>query len=112
MGAIVRGETAQHNRGCTPPPTAVRPVLYWAAMNAAHFRMLYRGHRDKLFEAWNRLPQQEFDAIGGDLARFVALVERVYRTPGTGVLHELDAVQRNIDAGIVADYAPVLPVEE
>lgn len=81
-------------------------------MDAAHFRTLYRDHRDKLFEAWNRLPQQEFGALGGDLAHFVALVERVYRTPSTGVLCELDAVQHNIDAGIDADYAPVLPVEE
>lgn len=81
-------------------------------MTSDDFRHLFTQHRDKLFEAWNRVPPKEFDAINGDLAAFVALVARVYKTPRSVILRELDAVERNIADNITDDYAPRLPPEE
>lgn len=81
-------------------------------MNSDTFRPLFAQHRDKLFEAWNRIPQKEFDAVNGDLTAFIALVARVYKTPRSVILRELDAVERNIADNITDDYAPRLPPEE
>lgn len=76
------------------------------------FRHLFTQHRDKLFEAWNRVPQHEFDASNGELAAFIAIVQRIYQTPRSVILRELDAVARNIADNITDDYAPRLPPEE
>lgn len=81
-------------------------------MDQATFHTLFTEHRDKLFEAWNRLPPQEFDAVQGDLEAFLALTARVYQVPRKVILRELAAVQHNIDDGITDDYAPRLHPEE
>lgn len=81
-------------------------------MNAKTFKILFRAHRDKLSEAWNRLTDRDLDWINGDLFRFVQAVTEVYQTPKDAILRELDAVKRNIDAKISADLAPHLDPEE
>lgn len=81
-------------------------------MNAKIFQTLFKNHRKKLSAAFIKLSDKDWLAIQGDLARFLAKATQVYNIPPEVLLKELDAIKKNIDAGIEADYVPYLdPIE-
>lgn len=75
------------------------------------FKKFHTLHFDKLFEAWNQIPEEKLKKAA-DLNTFCALIEETYRTPKEVILKELDAVEHNIREGIRADFAPRLDPEE
>ncbi len=81
-------------------------------MDDKTFKTLFDQNREKIFEAWNKLSDQDLDEIRGDLSRFLKKVSSIYKTPDTIILKELDAVKKNVDEGISADYAPHLDPRE
>lgn len=81
-------------------------------MNSKTFQQLFKEHRKKLSAAWIRLSDDDWKRVEGDLERFLEQVLKVYKIPKKVTLKELDAVKKNIDEGIEADYVPYLdPIE-
>ena len=81
-------------------------------MDSKTFQKLFKGHRKKLSAAWIRLDNKDWEAIGGDLERFLERASEVYSIPREVLLKELDAVKKNIDVGIEVEDVPYLdPIE-
>lgn len=81
-------------------------------MDAKTFQILFQKHHKKLSEAFIKLSEEDWKAIGGNLVRFLKRAGEVYKIPREVLLKELDAVQKNIEEGIEADYVPYLdPIE-
>lgn len=83
-----------------------------ASMDAKIFKKLFQEHVDKLSQAWIKLSDKEMKRVNGDLKVFLEVIAKVYNIPNEIILRELDAVQKNIDAGINSDYAPHLDPRE
>lgn len=81
-------------------------------MDAEIFQILFKNHRKKLSAAFIKLSDKDWQAIRGDLAKFLAKAAQVYNIPPEVLLKELSAIKKNIDAGIEADDVPYLdPIE-
>lgn len=81
-------------------------------MEPKTFKKLFRGHRLKIAEAWNKLSDKDLEAVDGDLERFLARAAEVYKIPKEVLLKELDQVQKNIEEGIQEDFGWRLNPEE
>lgn len=81
-------------------------------MDAKAFQKLFREHRVKISEAWNKLSDKDLDAVDGDLEKFLARAAAVYKIPKEVLLKELDRVKKNIDEGIQEDFGWRLNPEE
>lgn len=82
------------------------------AMDKETFKELFQEHRKKLSQAFIRLSDKDWDAIEGSLEQFLGRATKVYHIPKKVLLKELDAVKKNVDEGIEADYVPYLdPIE-
>lgn len=81
-------------------------------MDAKTFQGLFQDHSKKLSEAFIKLSEEDWKAIAGDLESFLKRAQAVYKIPTAVLLKELEAVQKNIEEGIEADYVPYLdPIE-
>lgn len=81
-------------------------------MNPKTFQELFKNHRQKLSSAFIKLSDKDWEAIGGDLKRFLEKTAKVYNIPEKTILKELSAVKKNIGEGIETDYVPYLdPIE-
>ena len=81
-------------------------------MDSKTFQGLFQGHRKKLSQAFIKLSEADWQAIDGRLERFLDRAQAVYKIPEKVLLKELEAVKKNIDEGIEADYVPYLdPIE-
>lgn len=81
-------------------------------MDQVTFKKLFEEHREKLSQAFIKLSDQDWESVSGKLERFLKKATKIYNIPANVLLKELDAVQKNIDEGIEADYVPYLdPIE-
>ncbi|MBI4223321.1 MAG: hypothetical protein HY609_00170 [Deltaproteobacteria bacterium] len=81
-------------------------------MNAKTFQTFFQDHREKLSQACIKLSETDWQAIDGRLERFLDRAQAVYHIPGEVLLKELNAVKKNVDEGIEADYVPYLDPTE
>lgn len=81
-------------------------------MDAETFQTLFKDHRDKIFEAWNRLTDKDLNKINGNLELFLDCVSHLYTLPREVILRQLDQVKTNIDLGIKMDFGYRLNPEE
>ncbi|MBI2108088.1 hypothetical protein HYT54_03090 [Candidatus Woesearchaeota archaeon] len=81
-------------------------------MDTESFKDLFQTHPQKLSQAFIKLSEGDWKAIDGDLEHFLERAQAVYKIPQEILLKELEAVKKNIDEGIEADYVPYLdPIE-
>lgn len=87
-------------------------MVIYGLMDVKTFQKLFRGHRQKISEAWNKLSDKDLEAIRGDLEKFLEKVAAVYKIPDEVILKELDVVKKNIEEGIEMDFGYRLNPEE
>lgn len=81
-------------------------------MDARTFQGLFKAHPEKLSQAFIKLSEEDWKSIDGNLEGFLKRAMEVYKIPREVLIKELEAVQKNVEEGIEADYVPYLdPME-